>query len=58
MRRRSRPSPCWLCVASAPAAALDASSYRWERSLAAERGLAAFEPDGPMYEHAAVGSAT
>ena len=41
--------------AAAPAATLDASNYRWERALEAERGLAAFEPDGPMYEHAAVG---
>ncbi len=42
-------------VAAAPASALDASSFRWERTLDAESGLAAFEPDGPMYEHAAVG---
>ena len=42
-------------VASAPASALDASSFRWERTLEAEAGLASFEPDGPMYEHAATG---
>jgi hypothetical protein len=42
-------------VAASPAAALDASSFRWERTLQADGGLAAFEPDGPMYEHAAVG---
>jgi hypothetical protein len=41
--------------ATGAAAALDASSFRWERALEAESGLAAFEPDGPMYEHAAVG---
>jgi hypothetical protein len=40
---------------AAPAGALDASSFRWERSLDTKRGLSAFEPDGPMYEHAAVG---
>jgi hypothetical protein len=42
-------------VLVAPAGALDASSFRWERALDVETGLAAFEPDGPMYEHAAVG---
>jgi hypothetical protein len=42
-------------VAAAPASALDASSFRWERALATKGGLSAFEPDGPMYEHAAVG---
>jgi hypothetical protein len=43
-----------LLVAS-PAAALDASRYRWERPLENPGGLTAFEPDGPMYEHAKVG---
>jgi len=42
-------------VAPAPASALDASSFRWERTLEAEGGLSAFEPDGPMYQNAAVG---
>lgn len=42
-------------VAVAPAGALDASSFRWERTLESRGGLTAFEPDGPMYEHAAVG---
>lgn len=42
-------------VAAAPASALDASSFRWERALDVKGGLSAFEPDGPMYEHAAVG---
>ena len=42
-------------VAIAPAAALDASSFRWERTLEAELGLSQFQPDGPMYEHAATG---
>ena len=42
-------------VAAAPANALDASSFRWERTLETDGGLAAFEPDGPMYEHAAAG---
>ena len=42
-------------AASAPASALDASRFRWERSLETRGGLSAFEPDGRMYEHAAVG---
>jgi hypothetical protein len=42
-------------AAAAPANALDASSFRWERSLETDGGLAEFEPDGPMYEHAATG---
>ena len=42
-------------LGAAPASALDASSFRWERSLDTKGGLSAFEPDGPMYEHAAVG---
>lgn len=42
-------------AAPASASALEAESFRWERSLASEGGLSAFEPDGPMYEHAAVG---
>lgn len=40
---------------AAPAGALDASSFRWERTLDGGRGLLAFEPDGAMYEHAARG---
>jgi hypothetical protein len=42
-------------VTAAPASALDVSSFRWERALETEGGLSAFEPDGPMYEHAAPG---
>ena len=42
-------------VAPGPASALDASSFRWERTLEAESGPVAFEPDGPMYEHAGAG---
>ena len=42
-------------VAVAPAGALDASSFRWERTLETEPGLSQFEPDGPMYQHAANG---
>lgn len=44
-------------VVTAPASALEVSSFRWERALAAKGGLTAFEPDGPMYEHAAPGFA-
>ena len=44
-------------VAAAPASALDASSFRWERTLETSRALSAFEPDGPMYTHAAPGFA-
>jgi hypothetical protein len=51
--RRFLPIAVLVLVAAAPASALDASSLRWERTLAVENGLAAFEPDGPMYEHAA-----
>lgn len=39
-------------LAASPAAALDASGYRWERALETPGGLTSFEPDGPMYEHA------
>ena len=42
-------------VAASPAAALEASGFRWVRTLDAPAGLSSFEPDGPMYEHAAVG---
>ena len=42
-------------AASAAASALEASSFRWERTLDAKGGLSEFEPDGPMYENAAVG---
>jgi hypothetical protein len=42
-------------VAATAASALDVSRLRWERSLESGGGLGAFEPDGPMYEHAAVG---
>lgn len=44
-------------VAVGSASALDASSFRWERPLETTGGLSAFEPDGPMYEHAAIGFA-
>ena len=42
-------------ITAAPANALDASTFRWERALDTKGGLSAFEPDGPMYEHAAPG---
>lgn len=42
-------------IGAAPASAVDATSFRWQRTLETEGGLSAFEPDGPMYEHAAVG---
>lgn len=42
-------------LGAAPAGALDESSFRWERTLDTNGGLSAFEPDGPMYEHAAIG---
>ena len=42
-------------VVAAPGSALDASSFRWERTLDVKRGLSEFEPDGPMYEHARSG---
>ena len=42
-------------VAAVPASALDVSSFRWERALETEGDLSAFEPDGPMYQHAAPG---
>lgn len=53
--RRALVVAALALLAAAPASALDASSFRWERTLDVEGGLAAFEPDGPMYEHAAVG---
>ena len=37
------------------ALALDAGQFRYERTLSSPAGLAAFEPDGPMYQHAAPG---
>lgn len=55
--RRLAATAVLALVGAVPASALDASSFRWERSLDAEGGLTAFEPDGPMYEHAAVGFA-
>jgi hypothetical protein len=42
-------------VVAAPARGLDVSSFRWERPLNIDGGLSAFEPDGPMYQHAAPG---
>lgn len=53
--RRALAVAVLALVAATPASALDASSFRWERTLDAEAGLASFEPDGPMYEHAATG---
>lgn len=40
---------------SAAAATVDPSAYRYERPLRGSGGLTAFEPDGPMFEHAAKG---
>ena len=37
--------------------ALEAKRFRYERTLESPAGLAAFEPDGPMYQHAAPGFA-
>ena len=34
---------------------VDATKFRYERTLESRGGLTAFEPDGPMYEHAAIG---
>lgn len=43
-------------LATAGAAfALEAKRFRYERTLEAPSRLAAFEPDGPMYQHAAPG---
>lgn len=56
MRRVAALAALALVVA-APASALDATSFRWERPLETRGGLTAFEPDGPMYEHARQGFA-
>jgi len=53
--RRLAATALLALVAAAPATALDASSFRWERTLDVDGRLPAFEPDGPMYQHAAVG---
>jgi len=53
--RRAFAVAALALVAATPASALDASRFRWERMLEAERGLVTFEPDGPMYEHAEPG---
>jgi hypothetical protein len=37
------------------ASALETSQFRWERTLRSAPGLAAFDPDGPMFAHAAEG---
>lgn len=37
----------------AAAATVDPARFRYERTLRSGGGLTAFEPDGPMYEHAA-----
>ena len=36
------------------AATVDPADFRYERTLRSSGGLTAFEPDGPMYEHAAL----
>lgn len=38
----------------AVAATVDPADFRYERTLRSSGGLTAFEPDGPMYEHAAL----
>lgn len=53
--RRLLAAAVLALFAAAPASALDVSSFRWVRTVEAERGLARFEPDGFMYEHAAAG---
>jgi hypothetical protein len=55
--RRFAATAVLALVAVAPASALDASGFRWERPLETNGGLSAFEPDGPMYENAAIGFA-
>jgi hypothetical protein len=42
-------------AAALPALALEVDRFRYERSLQTRGGLTAFEPDGRMYEHAAIG---
>jgi Protein of unknown function (DUF3999) len=44
-------------VPTAGAAAVDETRFRWERTLETSGGLSAFEPDGPLYEHARRGFA-
>lgn len=42
-------------VACGAAHALDTARYRYERALETSGGLTVFEPDGPMFAHAAYG---
>ena len=53
--RRALAVALLALATAAPAAALDAAGFRWERILETGGGLSAFEPDGPMYEHARPG---
>ena len=43
-----------VLAGGAVAAAVDPTDFRYERTLESGGGLTAFEPDGPMREHAAV----
>ena len=43
-----------VVACSALAATVDPADFRYERDLQSSGGLTAFEPDGPMYEHAAL----
>ena len=43
-----------VVAGSALAATVDPADFRYERDLQSTGGLTAFEPDGPMYEHAAL----
>jgi hypothetical protein len=42
-----------VLASGAGAATVDPADFRYERDLASGGGLVSFEPDGPMYEHAA-----
>ena len=42
-----------VLAAGAAAATVDPADFRYERALTSGGGLVSFEPDGPMYQHAA-----
>jgi hypothetical protein len=43
-----------VVAGGAAAATVDPTDFRYERTLRSSGGLTAFEPDGPLYEHAAL----
>jgi hypothetical protein len=43
-----------VLAGGALAATVDPTDFRYERTLRSSGGLTAFEPDGPLYEHAAL----